>query len=67
MKVKDILKKIEDLKLYIELIDYKDFASYGFYTKNDLIYNDKYNNLLIKKINVQYIKNKRLLVLYIKY
>ena len=67
MKIKDLLKKIEDCKLYIELIDYKNYASYGFYTKSDLIYNNKYNNCLIKKINVQYIDKKRTLILYIKY
>lgn len=65
MKVKDILKYIEDLKLYIELIDLQSGASYGIFAKNDLIYNTKHHNDKIKKINVQYIKNKRLLTLYI--
>lgn len=65
MKVKNILKYIEDLKLYIEFIDLQSGASYGFFTKNDLIYNTKHHNDKIKKINVQYINSKRLLVLYI--
>jgi len=65
MKVKDILKLIEDTKLYIEFIDLKSGASYGFYTKNDLVYNDKFKNDKIVKINSQYFDNKRLLVIYI--
>ena len=67
MKIKDLLKKIDDCKLYIEIIDRNTFGSYGFFTKNELIYNNKYNNCLIKKINVQYIDGKRTLILYIKY
>lgn len=44
MKVKDLLKKLgKNNNLYIEFIE-KDFASYGFYTKNELIYNDKFSN-----------------------
>jgi hypothetical protein len=65
MKVKDILKKIEDPKIYIEFKDIQSYCSYGFYTINELKYNDKYKNDNIKKINIQYIDNKRLLVLYI--
>ena len=65
MKVKDILKLINDTKLYIEIIDEQSGASYGFYNKNDLIYNDKFNNCKIKKISVQYFDSKRVLILYI--
>ena len=65
MKVKDILKNIEDKKLYIEFIDLKSGASYGIFTKNDLIYNDKFNNDKIKKINFQYISTKRIMLIYI--
>ena len=65
MKVKDLIKKIEDQKIYIEFIDLQSNSSYGFYNKNDLIYNDKFNNYKVKKINIQYIQNKRLLVIYI--
>ena len=67
MKVKDILKKIEDNNLYIELIDFESYSSLGFYTKNDplLVYDNRRKNATIKKINTQYIKGKRLLVLYI--
>lgn len=67
MKIKSILKLINDCKLYIEIKDRKTGASYGFYTKSDLIYNDKYNNYLIKSINSQYFDNKRLLVIEIDY
>ena len=67
MKIKSILKLINDFKLYFEIKDRKTGASYGFYTKSDLIYNDKYNNYLIKGINSQYFDNKRLLVIEIDY
>ena len=66
MKVKDLLKKISDVKLYIEFIDKQSYTSYGFYTKNDLIYNDKFNNDKIDNITTQYYDNKRILVIYIK-
>ena len=65
MKVKDLLKKVEDPKIYIEFIDSKGFASYGFYTRNELKYNDRFSNDNIKSINIQYIKNKRVIILYI--
>ena len=66
MKVKDLLKIISDVKLYIEFIDKQSYTSFGFYTKNDLIYNDKFNNYKIDNITTQYYDNKRLLVIYIK-
>lgn len=66
MKVKDLLKIISDVKLYIEFIDKQSYTSYGFYTKNDLIYNDKFNNYKIDNITTQYYDNKRILVIYIK-
>jgi hypothetical protein len=65
MKVKSILRLVNDVKLYIEFIDEESGASYGFYTIKDLIYNDKFYNYIIKSINVQYYNNKRLLVIYI--
>lgn len=67
MKIKDILKKIEDTGLYIEIIDTESGASYGFFRKNDslLVYNNKLKNKNIQKLNVQYINNKRILILYI--
>lgn len=42
MKIKDLLKKIEDVKLYIEIKDKETGASYGIFTKNDalLVYNN---------------------------
>lgn len=67
MKIKDIIKNIIDPKLYIEIREEETGASYGIFTKSELIHNTKYNNYKINNINVQYINNKRLLVLSIKY
>jgi hypothetical protein len=50
MKVKSFLKKIQGNNFYIEFIEQKSGASYNYYTKNDLIYNDRFNNYTIKKI-----------------
>lgn len=68
MKVIDILKKIEDSKLYIEIKETETGASYGIFTKNDalLVYNNDLKNRNIKKINVQYYNGKRLLILEVK-
>lgn len=68
MKVIDILKKIEDVKLYIEIKETETGASYGIFTKNDalLVYNNSLKNRNIKKINVQYYNGKRLLILEVK-
>lgn len=68
MKVKDILKKINDLGLYIEIIDAESGASYGIFKRNDslLVYNNELKNKNIKKINIQYIKGKRILLLGVK-
>ena len=73
MKVKDILNKINDTKLYIEIKEIESGASYGINTLNDLLNLLNMNNLIycgnnlkykeIKSLNVQYIKGKRLLVL----
>ena len=67
MKVYDVLKKINDLGVYIELKT-KDGSSLGFYKKNDplIVYNNNIKNKSIKDINVQYIQGKRLLVLTLK-
>ena len=65
MKVKDLLKKLgKNNNLYIEFIE-KDFASYGFYTKNELIYNDRFSNEKVKEFNIQYINKKLVLEIYI--
>ena len=68
MKVIDILKKIEDVKLYVEIKDKETGASYGIFAKNDalLVYNDSLKNRNVKKINVQYHNGKRLLILEVK-
>lgn len=65
MKVINILKKITDVKLYIEIKDKETGASYGIFTKNDalLVYNNSLKNKNIKSINVQYFDGKRLLIL----
>ena len=68
MKVENILKLINDKKLYIELkyTPENGGGSFGFFTKNELQYNDKLKNRKIEKINVQYINNKRILVLEVQ-
>lgn len=68
MKVIDVLKKIEDVKLYIEIKETETGASRGIFTKNDalLVYNNDLKNRNIKKINVQYYNGKRLLILEVK-
>ena len=65
MKVKDLLKKITDNGLCFEFRG-RDFSSYGFYKLNELKYNTKFNNDLIYNINIQYINNKRTIVITIK-
>ena len=66
MKVNDILKKINDPALFIEIINKETGASYGIFKKNDplLVYSDK-KKKTIKSLNIQYINNKRILILYI--
>lgn len=68
MKIKDILKKIEDFGLYIEIIEKESGASYGIFKKNDalLVYNNGLKNKNVKNINCQYFKGKRILILYVK-
>lgn len=65
MRVRDILEKIEDVNLYIELRNLKSDESYGTYKKNELIHYYRFDYNTIKKINVQYIENKRTIVLYV--
>lgn len=68
MKVINILKKIEDLGLYIEIKETETGTSRGIFTKNDalLVYNNDLKNRNIKKINIQYYNGKRLLILEVK-
>lgn len=65
MKIKDLLKKVNDVKLYIEIKEKETGASYGIFTKNDalLVYNNSLKNRNIKGINSQYFDGKRLLIL----
>ena len=54
MKVKDLLKKIENKKqnvLFVDKID--NICISDILSKNDLLYNDKYNNEKIDKIKVE--------------
>lgn len=68
MKVKDIIKLIADNGVFIELVHVETNASYGFNRKDAPIfqYDDRIKNAKVKKMNVQYFKNKRVLVLYIE-
>lgn len=65
MKVKEIIRQINDPKIFIELkyTEKEGAGSLGIFTKNELHYNDKLNNKTIKNINIQYYGGKRLLVL----
>ncbi len=67
MKVIDIIKKINDVKQFIEIKYTAEDGggSFGIYNKNELIYNNL-KNRTIKNIYTQYIDNKRLLVLEVK-
>lgn len=67
MKVKDFLKKFKDTYgVKIEFKEVESGASFGFYTKNQLKYNDRFNNENIKEFDTQYINGCILLVIYIK-
>lgn len=68
MKVKDIIKLITDDGVFVELVHVETNASYGFNRKNAPIfqYDDRIKNAKVKKMNVQYFKNHRVLVLYIE-
>lgn len=66
MKVKVFLKKFKDVNGdTIEIKEKESGASFGFYTKEELKYRDKYNNCNIKEFYIQYINGCILLVLYI--
>lgn len=68
MKIKDILKLVNDPKIYIEIkyTPENSGGSFGFFTKSDLYYNDDLKNRKVEKINVQYIDNKRVLILEVE-
>ena len=65
MKVKEIIRQIDDPKIYIEIKQTakNGGASFGIYTKKDLFYRDNLTKLTIKNINIQYFDGKRLLIL----
>lgn len=68
MKIKNILELINDPKIYIEIkyTPENGGGSFGFFTKSDLYYNDNLKNRKVEKINVQYIDDKRLLILEVE-
>ena len=65
MKIKEIIRQIDDPKIYIEIkqTSKNGGASFGIYTKKDLFYRDNLTKLTIKNINIQYFDGKRLLIL----
>lgn len=67
MKVKEIVRQITDPKLNIEIIEESGGASFGFYTKGEIFYQEKIMKATVKNINVQYIKGKRLLIIKVKF
>ena len=63
MKVYDILSKINDVKLYIKLID-RDYKEWTTGTKEEIEKTSFYNsNVLL--INTQYTEEKRILILMV--
>ena len=68
MKINDILKLINDPKIYIEIkyTPESGGGSFGIFTKSELYHNDNLKNRKLEKINIQYINNKRLLILEVK-
>lgn len=68
MKVKDITRQIEDSRLFIKLenTEKEESKNIGYFTKKDLYYNDKLQNMTVKEINAQYINYKRILVLEVQ-
>ena len=66
MKLKEIIRQVQDPKLYFEIIEKDSGASHGFYIKNELYYNDNLNKRTVDKINANYINNKRILEITIK-
>ena len=69
METLEILKKIDDLGVFVELKT-KDGESLGIYNKNDpfIVYNyiNNIKNKSILNMNAQYLKGKKLLVLTLK-
>ena len=68
MKVREIIRQVNDEKIYFELkhTEKEGGGTLGIYTKKELHYNDNLNRKTINSINVQYYNSKRLLVLEIK-
>lgn len=64
MKVYDILPLITDVKITINLIELSTSFDYGRYTK-ELLTKSKLYDKKIKKLDIQYLNNKRILKLYI--
>lgn len=67
MKVKEIVRQITDPKLNIEIIEEGGGASFGFYTKKEIFYQEKIMKATVKNINVQYIKGTRSLIIKVRF
>ena len=67
MKVKEIVRQITDPKLNIEIIEEGGGASFGFYTKSEIFYQEKIMQATVKNINAQYIKGTRSLIIKVKF
>lgn len=66
MKVKEIIRQIDDPKIHIEIIEKGSGANFGIYTKKEIFFNDNLTKKTIDNINIQYIDNKRILILKVK-
>lgn len=67
MKVKEIIRQINNADLNIEIIEDKGGASFGFYTKRVIFYQDRLMKATVKSVDAQSIKGKPLLVIRVKF
>ena len=64
MRIFDMLGKITDKKLYIELINNGNDNSLGIYTKEESEHSEFYDSGILK-VNFQYRDNKRIMQIWI--